>query len=92
MSEVISDLPVLELKRQIRQQRSSLPVYFNTCANRTIAPEKEVQELGLSVDTSQASEVAGVGKPTPTTGKTVFPCQIRAQMGDKNFGPRAFRL
>ena len=37
-NEVISDLPAQELKHTIEQQASSLPVFFDTSANCTIAP------------------------------------------------------
>ena len=62
-SEVISELPMPELKRQITKQQSKLPVYFDTCANCTIVPQKDAQELGLSVKAGTAATVAGVGAP-----------------------------
>ena len=82
-SKVVSELPLPELKRQITKQRSTLPVYFDTCSNCTIVPQKDAQELGLSVKAGTAATVAGVGAPQRTTGMTVLPSLVRAHMGDR---------
>ena len=56
-------------------------MFFDTCANCTIAPKKDAQELGLSIQAGTTATVSGVGGPQGTDGLTVFPSLVKTQMG-----------
>ena len=60
-TEVVSDLPTQELQRKVESQASTLPIFFDTGANCTVAPAATVRDLGLQIEEGSAASVAGIG-------------------------------
>ena len=82
-NDVISDLPTQDLKRTIEKQSSTIPVYFDTGANCTIAPASKARELGLKIQEGTEATMSGVGWQQRAAGVTVFPSLVKAVMGSR---------